>query len=226
MGSPLPLIAISSAYLMFVLKIGPSLMENRKPFNITNITRLYNVLQVILCFWFVIKGQQYGYSLSYTLKCVVGKVLGNENDAFVIGWYFMLLRLSEYIETIFFVLRKKQNQISFLHVYHHLSVVGIYWMFLKYSSGEEDFIYFSLIKLTFIFRSNGDRHRSYQLLCAHHHVQLLLPQLIQELDDIHEVCETDFNRDSNRPACNYSRSHCCRCHARVQWKQTLLLSVY
>lgn len=136
MGSPFPLIAISAIYLLFVLKLGPKFMQNRKPFNLTNTTRIYNVLQVVLCFWFVIKAHRYGYSMSFTLQCVVGKVTGYEKQAYEVAWYFLLLRLAEYVETVFFVLRKKQSQVSFLHVYHHISVVALCWIFLKYNAGK------------------------------------------------------------------------------------------
>lgn len=37
--------------------------------------------------------------------------------------YYFINKLSDLIETIFFVLRKKNNQISFLHVYHHVAVI-------------------------------------------------------------------------------------------------------
>lgn len=48
----------------------------------------------------------------------------------------MMLRLIELIETVIFVLRKKQNQVSPLHIYHHISTVVLLWSFLKYSSSE------------------------------------------------------------------------------------------
>jgi hypothetical protein len=51
-------------------------------------------------------------------------------------WWFIILRTSEFLETIVFVLRKKQNQVSFLHVYHHIAVVALLWMFLKHNGGR------------------------------------------------------------------------------------------
>lgn len=52
-------------------------------------------------------------------------------------WYYViLLRIVEFIETIFFVLRKKHNQVTFLHIYHHISTIVIFWMFLKHSGSE------------------------------------------------------------------------------------------
>jgi elongation of very long chain fatty acids protein 7 len=38
------------------------------------------------------------------------------------------------------VLRKKQNQVSFLHVYHHIAVVALLWMFLKHSGGKGEHV--------------------------------------------------------------------------------------
>ncbi|XP_070505842.1 very long chain fatty acid elongase F-like, partial [Chironomus tepperi] len=48
---------------------------------------------------------------------------------------FIILRLSELLETVFFVLRKKFKQVSMLHVYHHISTVVLLWIFLLYSGG-------------------------------------------------------------------------------------------
>nr|CAD7260765.1 unnamed protein product [Timema shepardi] len=37
---------------------------------------------------------------------------------------------------MFFVLRKKLNQVSFLHVYHHISTIGIGYLGSKYLPGK------------------------------------------------------------------------------------------
>lgn len=37
---------------------------------------------------------------------------------------------------IFFVLRKKQSHVTFLHVYHHLLVFSAAWFFCKYVDGK------------------------------------------------------------------------------------------
>jgi hypothetical protein len=41
---------------------------------------------------------------------------------------------------IFFVLRKKNTQISFLHVYHHATQVIFTWAYLKYLPGKSRYI--------------------------------------------------------------------------------------
>lgn len=42
--------------------------------------------------------------------------------------FALYVRILEFAETIFFVLRKKQRQVSFLHVYHHLTVPLLLWV--------------------------------------------------------------------------------------------------
>ena len=48
-----------------------------------------------------------------------------------------LLKLVELVETVFFVLRKKSNQISKLHVYHHVSTAILGWIMVKYNGGDD-----------------------------------------------------------------------------------------
>lgn len=137
MGSPASLVLILITYLFFVLKIGPQFMKNRKPMNLSNFTRIYNVLQVIVCSVFVTHAYVKGFSLNTIWKCSE-----NEKDHQIwldyktAQWWFLLLRLSELNETVVFVLRKKQNQVSMLHVYHHISTAIIVWTYVKYNPCE------------------------------------------------------------------------------------------
>ena len=43
---------------------------------------------------------------------------------------FYLSKFIEFLDTVFFILRKKNNQVSFLHVYHHVSIT-IMWYILS-----------------------------------------------------------------------------------------------
>ncbi|XP_011862449.1 PREDICTED: elongation of very long chain fatty acids protein 4-like isoform X2 [Vollenhovia emeryi] len=51
---------------------------------------------------------------------------------FKVAWWILLLKMFDYIETCMFVVRKKQNQVSGLHVYHHVSNITFLWINLKY----------------------------------------------------------------------------------------------
>lgn len=48
---------------------------------------------------------------------------------------YFLLKLADLLDTVFFVLRKKQNQISFLHLYHHTGMVMLTWNATKFYPG-------------------------------------------------------------------------------------------
>ena len=46
-----------------------------------------------------------------------------------------MLKIIDLIETILFVLRKKNKQISFLHIYHHISTVLLGIIYIRYYAG-------------------------------------------------------------------------------------------
>lgn len=138
MGSATPLLITCGIYLSFVLKIGPRYMSDRKPFNLDNFVRCYNIFQIIACTYFVNWAYERGFNLSSIWSCVPSDRTDDEEllDLWRCNWKFMTLRLIEFTETVVFVLRKKQNQVSTLHIYHHISTVLILWTFLKFGKNE------------------------------------------------------------------------------------------
>lgn len=134
--TPFPLVTLLTVYLWIVLKVAPAYMKSRKPFNISAVIQFYNVFQVVACAYFVAKFHELGFSFRNTWKCVDDLKVGREEETFVQMWWFLMLRTLELIETIFFILRKKQNQVSALHLYHHISTIVLLWLYFKYSAGE------------------------------------------------------------------------------------------
>ena len=49
MSSPYPIVIILSAYLWFVFKAGPQMMDKRKAINLKWIIICYNICQIIAC---------------------------------------------------------------------------------------------------------------------------------------------------------------------------------
>lgn len=140
MSSPYPILITFCLYLWIVLKIGPNFMSTRKAFNLSTLIRLYNIVQVIVCSCFELKFHLIDFHFANTWKCIetpksYEKLPENLMELHKIHWYYILLRMFEFFETIFFVLRKKNEQVSTLHVYHHISTVALLWIFLKYSGG-------------------------------------------------------------------------------------------
>ena len=137
MGSPYPFLNICLIYLVIVKYAGPKFMENRKPFSLNNFTRIYNLYQVICCIYFVANIPEFLGSFN-PYKCYSGRV--SNPFHLKVSWFAIMLRASEFVETIVFVLRKKQNQVSWLHIYHHIAVVSIYWASFKYSPTRSEII--------------------------------------------------------------------------------------
>ncbi|XP_023348093.1 elongation of very long chain fatty acids protein 4, partial [Eurytemora carolleeae] len=44
------------------------------------------------------------------------------------------------IDSLFIILRKKNQQLSFLHVYHHATMFGLWWIGTKYVAGGSSFL--------------------------------------------------------------------------------------
>lgn len=54
----------------------------------------------------------------------LGSCIGSDEATKMAHYYYLYNKYSDLTETFIFVLRKKQKQVSFLHVYHHIMVIG------------------------------------------------------------------------------------------------------
>lgn len=54
-------------------------------------------------------------------------------------YVYYLSKLTEFADTVFFVLRKKKTQITWLHLYHHALTPMEAWLLVKFISGEWKF---------------------------------------------------------------------------------------
>ncbi|XP_072940633.1 very long chain fatty acid elongase 7-like [Epargyreus clarus] len=136
MRTPLPVFAIWLSYIIFVLKLGPAYMKNRPPFKLRKVLVAYNVVQVIVsCYIF-----QMGCKLLLRNGLIHQVCLSDskdlQRDVLDSYYYYLLAKLSELVETIFFVLRKRYRQVSFLHVYHHSLALIFTWVMIKYDPSE------------------------------------------------------------------------------------------
>ncbi|KAG5684733.1 hypothetical protein PVAND_013947 [Polypedilum vanderplanki] len=137
-GDPMHLVTILVLYFS-ILKFGPILMRDRKPFQLTNFIKLYNVFQIVACCAFsYIAIVKYNYNVYYeTWQCRTyddfAKTPEELVGIFEFYWYYFILRTVELVETVFFVLRKKPEQASFLHIYHHVSTIVMYYLMNRYS---------------------------------------------------------------------------------------------
>lgn len=52
-------------------------------------------------------------------------------------WWYYISKGVEFLDTVFFILRKKFNQVSFLHVYHHCTMFILWWIGIKWVPGGQ-----------------------------------------------------------------------------------------
>ncbi|KAF5298124.1 hypothetical protein FQA39_LY02548 [Lamprigera yunnana] len=134
---PWPGITILGAYLYFVLSWGPNFMKNRKPLELKHTLILYNLFQVIISAYLFIEGMEGAWLYRYSWKCEPVDWSTTPHALRVArGVYtYFIAKLTELLDTVFFVLRKKNNQISFLHLYHHTVMPMVSWGVTKYLPG-------------------------------------------------------------------------------------------
>ncbi|XP_026679170.1 elongation of very long chain fatty acids protein 4-like isoform X2 [Diaphorina citri] len=112
MSSWVPVTVTLVAYLVFVLYIGPKWMATRKPFQINRILMVYNLGQTLASLY------------------VVSSFMYN-------AYIYVLIKTVDLLDTVFFVLKKKQSHITFLHVYHHAAMLLTSWAYLRFIKGEQ-----------------------------------------------------------------------------------------
>ncbi|XP_033335529.1 stuck in traffic [Megalopta genalis] len=136
-ASPVPGVSLLIGYLYFCLSWGPRQMEHRKPYKLRNVLVVYNFLQVLLSCWLFYEGLDGAWLRKYSWKCQpVDFSTTPEAMRVARGVYiYFLAKISELLDTVFFVLRKKDSQITFLHLYHHTVMPMISWGATKYYPG-------------------------------------------------------------------------------------------
>lgn len=136
-SSPGPLLTILATYLYFCISAGPRYMKDRKPYDLKTVIQCYNAIQVALSVFLVYEGLQSGWFHDYKFSC---QPVDYSDDpkamrmASAVWWYYFS-KLTELLDTVFFVLRKKSNQVSYLHLYHHSLMPVCAWIGAKFLPG-------------------------------------------------------------------------------------------
>ncbi|XP_021000464.1 very long chain fatty acid elongase 4-like isoform X1 [Parasteatoda tepidariorum] len=122
-------LAIISAYLLIVKVLGPLIMKPLKPFKLNGLLIAFNVTIVL---WNAYLSFSFFRHLYDVVKegrlCSVNASTDEySNNMYRIIWSYYMSKYVDLLDTCFFVLRKKQRQVSFLHVFHHSSIIIIAW---------------------------------------------------------------------------------------------------
>ncbi|XP_046861372.1 elongation of very long chain fatty acids protein 4-like [Xenia sp. Carnegie-2017] len=126
---------------LFIVNVGPHLMEKRQPFEIRKLMVIYNLGATLLNLYCTTHLFVGSWKAGYKYICQ-RVIVSTEPTHLMIAeviWWFYISKYLEMLDTVFFIMRKKTNQISFLHVYHHTSVVIIWWIGIKWVPGGSSF---------------------------------------------------------------------------------------
>lgn len=137
MESPIPTVIIVAMYLYLVLVLGPRLMANRKPLQLNAVLVVYNAIQVIFSVFMLWEHLMSGWLQEYSYKCQPVDYSHSPTALRMANlcWWYYLSKFTEFMDTIFFVLRKKDNQVTILHLYHHTVTPLETWVCVKFIAG-------------------------------------------------------------------------------------------
>ncbi|KAK7074481.1 Elongation of very long chain fatty acids protein 7 [Halocaridina rubra] len=136
--TPLPALFSCLAYVFIVTWWGPRFMRNREPVKgLRHLMMFYNAFQVVFNSYIFYQGGMNGWFGTYAPICETctftnqPKSLGMLDAAY---WYY-ISKFVDFIDTFFFVVHKKYNHISLLHVSHHALMPISTWFGVVYQPG-------------------------------------------------------------------------------------------
>jgi len=152
MDSILPTVLLTLTYLL-ILQIGPKLMKNRAAFEMRSAMMVYNLFQTVYSAWVFAGGAKYYLTGVYSLVCQPVDYSNNTLavQALAICWWFYMSKFIDFMDSFFFVLRKKDSQLSMLHVIHHSIMPAFSWMSVKFAGGGNTVFNASLNMLVHVF---------------------------------------------------------------------------
>ena len=139
---PLLTILATLCYVLLVTWIGPWLMRDRKPYSLKTTMMLYNLFQVIISTYIVLEGWDAGWGRHYSWICQnveEGTEIGSSAMRMIsVSYVYFINKYIEFADTLFFVARKKNNQITLLHVYHHAIMPVYAWIQVRFLPGGHE----------------------------------------------------------------------------------------
>lgn len=120
MSSIWPTLLLSTSYYILVRQAGPWFMKNREPFDLRRVMMVYNLLQAVFNSWlFYSVFWLWRDHYSWTCQPVDYSESHLGRAALDVTWWYFISKFPDWIDSFFFVLRKKSDHLSSLHVIHH-----------------------------------------------------------------------------------------------------------
>ncbi|XP_006891424.1 PREDICTED: elongation of very long chain fatty acids protein 4-like [Elephantulus edwardii] len=150
--SPLPITLLLVTYLLLVVT-GPRFMSQREPLRLVGPLAIYNLGLVLLSGYLFYEFMTISLLANYSYFCQPVDYSRSELALRMakVCWWCFFSKAVELLDTVFFILRKKPDQITFLHVYHHATMLLNWWAGVKYVPGGQAFFIGMLNSLVHVF---------------------------------------------------------------------------
>lgn len=129
MRKPWITITLVMIYLALI-PIGVRFMRNREAFKLKGFMTVYNLSLVCLSVYMCAESIYTAYLSGFDIRCqpvVSTKTPLGLRMANVVWWYYFS-KCIEFMDTFAMVLRKKNNQITVLHLWHHSTMFILWWI--------------------------------------------------------------------------------------------------
>ena len=178
-SSPQFMIGMSIVYLVTIKDL-QIYMENKSAYSLKTVMRLYNIGQIFINLYMM-----YGLCMTPFMPEKPNLLLLNVPYTDRIAYFIDLHYISkyfDYFDTFFMVLRKKDDQVSFLHVYHHTAVCFAWGILVHMGHGNgtacfvalcNSFIH-TIMYSHYLFTSLGYRNPYKKLITQAQIVQFIL----------------------------------------------------
>jgi len=134
--NPVHMLLVSAGYIIFVV-LGKSFTKDAEKMELRTLRILHNfamtAVNLYICCEMIrqcMATQWYGPILRDQRGLGMARVI----------WVYYISKVFEFLDTVIMVFRKSYHQISFLHVYHHATVLMIWWFNTLYYPGGEAWI--------------------------------------------------------------------------------------
>jgi hypothetical protein len=136
MGSPYALISVYIFYVLFVLKILPKFMKNRKPLSYENLMSCLDAfLCVIACYFFIQALFAWTFLYNWTCQPIDRRDLWLSNIELRLCHEFLLTKFIYMLQSVVFVVCKKESPFAGYLVYHHTLFPIMLWFGINFYPG-------------------------------------------------------------------------------------------
>jgi len=138
MDTPLKTLGLMILYLV-MLRLIRQYMVDKKPYELRSFLVVYNFVQVLGSFYIFSELLLVSLHSNYSYMC---QPVDYSNDPLAMRmvsvlWYYYISKLADFVDTMCFALRKKDRQITFLHVFHHITMFPYAWIGLYFVGGGQ-----------------------------------------------------------------------------------------